>query len=275
LAQIGDLWDPDLSESVEQRMMSFWLTYSDGSIVRGDLYSDNVTIAGFTADPQTFGSVTSYSFHNNEYHADGLLGLAFPPISTWHDSPPLFESLVKQNRLINPTFSLKLSSTGAEMYVGGANSMLYKGNIAYTPVTVRGLWQVSMDDVRVNGDIIFKNIPAIFDSGALYIYGDWQRVSELYRPLGGILEERRDFGYYSLPCDSFPTLSLTFGGMPFTIPIEALRLKPIEEGSPNCLSALVAQRSRTAHWNVGLAFLQGVYSVFDYGTEQVGFANLA
>jgi len=268
-----DLWDPNLSESVKDEMTSFRLSYSDGSIVEGYLYSDNVTIAEFTADPQTFGSVTSYSSNNNQWHADGLLGLAFPFIAKFPHSP-LFESLDKQNRLINTRFSLKLSSTGAEMYVGGANSMLYNGEIAYTPVTHPGFWQVSMDDVRVNGNIILENIPAIFDTGSNYIFGDWERVSELYRSLGGSLEEYKGFGYYSLPCDSFPTLSLTFGGKTFTISTEALRLQPIK-GVPNCFSAIIAQRSRTAYWNVGTTFLQGVYSLFEYDTSRVGFANLA
>jgi hypothetical protein len=39
-------------------------------------------------------------------------------------------------------------------------------------------------------------VPAIFDTGANYIVGDWERVSELYRRLGGTLVERAGFGYY-------------------------------------------------------------------------------
>jgi hypothetical protein len=42
------LWDPISSETIENSGQSFELTYGDGTVTRGDLYIDNVTIAGFT-----------------------------------------------------------------------------------------------------------------------------------------------------------------------------------------------------------------------------------
>jgi len=169
------------------------------------------------------------------------------------------------------------------MYVGGANGMLYNGAITYTPVTHPGLWQVSMDDLRVNDEKILVNTPVIFDTGSGFIFGDWERVSALYGRLGGTLKIQKGFGYYHLPCNSFPTLgvSLTFGGRSFQIPPEDLKLQPVAEGSLNCFSAIVALPSHqaVAHWIIGMTFLKGVYSVFDYGLytgpPKVGFAVLA
>jgi len=133
-----------------------------------------------------------------------------------------------------------------------------------------------MDDVRVRGDIILRNVPAIFDTGANHIYGDWDQVCELYKHLGGLFDRELDgFGYFCLPCDSFPILSFTFGGRSFEIPPGALRLGRIAHGSPYCTSAIVAETSDVAYWNIGTTFLQGVYSVFDYSTKQVGLAKLA
>jgi len=130
-----------------------------------------------------------------------------------------------------------------------------------------------MDEVRVNGNIILKNVPAMLDTGANFIYGDSNQVSELYKHIGGTLMEDEDFGLYHLPCGSFPTMSLTFGGRSFEIPLE---VGPVDEGSTDCLSAIVAaQHSPDEPWIVGMPFLQGVYSVFDYDTAQVGFADLA
>jgi len=272
------LWDPYSSDSSKYEGQSFEIGYGDGTTVKGNRYTDIVTIGGFTADPQTFGSTTSYTstIPYNGY-TDGLLGLAFPSISKF-GADTLFESLVRQNKLTNPTFSLKLSesSSGAEMYVGGANRMLYKGGITYTRVTDPGFWKVSMDDFRVNGDKVFENIPAVFDTGASYIFGDWERVSEFYKRFDGTLDERKGFGYYSIRCDSFPTVSFTFGGKTFEIHPEALKLNPVGEGSPDCFGAIVAYRlDRVEFWTIGMPFLQGVYSVFDYGMPQVGFADLA
>jgi hypothetical protein len=53
-----------------------------------------------------------------------------------------------------------------------------------------------MDNLRVNGVTILENVPAIFDTGANYIFGDWERVAELYGPLGGTLQEHNGLGYY-------------------------------------------------------------------------------
>jgi hypothetical protein len=54
-----------------------------------------------------------------------------------------------------------------------------------------------MDDVRVDGNKILENVPTIFDTGATYIFGDWNRVSELYGRVGGsTLIKHQGFGYY-------------------------------------------------------------------------------
>jgi len=134
-----------------------------------------------------------------------------------------------------------------------------------------------MDDVRVDGKRILENVPVIFDTGANYIYGDRNRVAELYKRLDGTLYEHKGFGFYYLPCDSFPTLSLTFGGRSFEILPEVLNSGPIVPGSLNCFGNIVTEGSPIEYWTIGILFLQGVYSVFDFSTnsEQVGFAELA
>jgi hypothetical protein len=73
--------------------------------------------------------------------------------------------------------------------------------------TMQGLWQVSMDDLRFDGDKILFNIPVVLDTGANLIYGDWDVVKDLYEPLGGISKEIGGFDYYyresllrSVPC---------------------------------------------------------------------------
>jgi hypothetical protein len=43
-----DLWDPHSSESAQKWDQPFLLEYADGTVVTGDLHTDNVTIAGFT-----------------------------------------------------------------------------------------------------------------------------------------------------------------------------------------------------------------------------------
>jgi len=51
------------------------------------------------------------------------------------------------------------------------------------------------------------------------------------------------FGFYYLPCSSFPKLKLgfTFGGRSFEIPPNVFMLGPIEDNSPYCLGSIVAE----------------------------------
>jgi cathepsin D len=74
-------------------------------------------------------------------YVDGLLGLAFPAALRF-GVEPLFGLLIRQNSEMIRTFSLKLTPSGAELYVGGANSELYKGDIAYARVTTPVSWMV-------------------------------------------------------------------------------------------------------------------------------------
>jgi len=136
-----------------------------------------------------------------------------------------------------------------------------------------------MDNLHVNGVAVLENVPVIFDTNSEYIFGDWNRVAELYKPLRAKVSMSTDgeFGYYYLPCEAFRTLrlGLTFGGRTFEISPGALNIGRIQEYSPYCFSAVIAQRSHTEFWNVGMTFLKDVYSVFNYKTGQVGFADLA
>lgn len=64
------------------------------------------------------------------------MGMAFQSLSSYGASP-VFQTLVSEGQVPEPVFSFKLSSSGAELYIGGANSELYTGNFTYTPVTQR------------------------------------------------------------------------------------------------------------------------------------------
>jgi len=276
-----DLWDPNLSQSAKKKDQRFELKYGDGIEVKGDGYTDNVTIAGLTADPQTFGSITVFGSQQlmNGFYTDGLLGLALPRTSDFRGNPPIV-SLYLQDKITSLTFSLKLASPGPEMRIGGVNSMLYKGDIVYIPVTkpLSGIWRVSMDNIRVNGNPVLSKISAVMDTGSNYIYGNWDQVAELYGSIGGKLAIYKDHGFYYLRCDSFPTISVgfTFGGKTFEIPPDVFNNGPANPGSPYCRGVIVGKRSYP-FWLIGHPFLKTVYSVFDYSglVAQVGFAELA
>jgi len=60
--------------------------------------------------------------------------MAFQNISA-SNSTPFFENLIAQGSLPNNVFAFYLAEEGSELYLGGINNKLYKGNITYVPVT--------------------------------------------------------------------------------------------------------------------------------------------
>ena len=60
--------------------------------------------------------------------------MAFQSISAYGASP-VFQTFVSEGQVTDAVFSFKLSSSGAELYIGGSNSALYSGRFTHTPVT--------------------------------------------------------------------------------------------------------------------------------------------
>ena len=68
------------------------------------------------------------------FAADGLLGLAFQPLSAYK-APSTFQSLVTQGKLPEPVFGLYMTlSNNSELFIGGVNEDHYSGSITYVPV---------------------------------------------------------------------------------------------------------------------------------------------
>jgi len=266
-------WDPASSRTAGAKGLTFELEFSDGAAVSGDQYIDNVTIAGLSADVQTIGAATSYSTNiNMGFPPDGMLGLAFQSMSSYPASS-LFESLVHEGKVTEPVFSIKLTSDGGELYLGGTNRNLYRGEIIYTPVIEAAHWLVNIHQIQSDHRTILTDIAAIIDTGAAMIIGDPSQVDNLHSLLGGKWIGR---GYYSFPCNNFPTISFYFGGdRSFQIPASMLNQGPTEKDSSDCLSGISGRsKLENGQWSLGSVFLKSVYTVFDVGNRQVGIADL-
>lgn len=133
-------------------LKTFTLHYGDGSQVHGLEYSDDVTIAGITvsevclcffrsltffqAHNQTIGAALAYSsgFAHQRFEPDGLVGMAFPAISDYHTNP-VFQTLMEQNQTDEGVFAFKLGHQDSELYLGGVNKALFKGDFSWMPVS--------------------------------------------------------------------------------------------------------------------------------------------
>lgn len=83
--QVGHaIYDPAASSTSQLLNGSRWsITYGDGSMARGTVYTDRVVVGGVTATSQAVEAATSMSSDfNKDLETDGLLGLSFSSINT-------------------------------------------------------------------------------------------------------------------------------------------------------------------------------------------------
>ncbi|KAI0064447.1 acid protease [Artomyces pyxidatus] len=257
---------------------TFQLQYGDGSTVSGEQYTDTVSIAGLTATSQTLGAASTYStgFQSSQFPADGLMGMAFQSISDYNASP-LFQSLISQNQVDDASFGFYFAESGAELYLGGTDSSLYSGDFTYVPVTQQGYWQTTFDGFSVNGNSVVSSTAAIIDTGTTQIVGDTTGIAAIYAAIpGAVSAPQYGQGIYTVPCDVSTPTSITFGGQSFDINPSTIAIGTVSDGSSTCIGGFAADDSLSGQfWIVGDVFLQNVYTQFDVGNNQVGFASLA
>ncbi|KIJ64704.1 hypothetical protein HYDPIDRAFT_89851 [Hydnomerulius pinastri MD-312] len=269
------IYDPSKSSTSKDVGKTFSVHYGDGSSVDGEQYSDTVSIAGLKATKQTLGAATQYStgFASNRFPPDGLMGMGFQSISEYH-ADPVFQSLVAQGQTKAPVFAFKLAYTGAELFVGGVNPKMYKGDFTYAKVTREGYWEVAMDAVIGNGKKVLAHIDSIIDTGTTLIVVPKADAAAFYKAVGAQdASATVGDGYYSFPCDAVPKVSLSFGGKAFPISEETLNLGRVSGNT--CVGGIVGADMGAGFWIVGDIFLRNVYTVFDVASSRVGFAELA
>ncbi|KAI6151261.1 aspartic peptidase domain-containing protein [Pisolithus tinctorius] len=267
------LYNPNTSSTAASLGQTFMLSYGDGSSVQGEQYTDTVVIAGYTATNQTFGAATQYSsnLQSPTFPADGLMGMGFKSLSIY-GANPVIQTLIDNNVISDPVFSVKLASSGSELRLGGINSDLYSGSLTYTPVTQQGFWQFDGDAISANGNATLSSFTAIIDTGTTLILGDLDTIGPFYASLNAT---DLGNGFYTLDCDSMPSISITIGGTTFSLSSTTFNLGTYPTGSSQCVGAFTATGSLGNTLILGDAFLRNVYTVFDMGQSRIGFADLA
>ncbi|KAG0269040.1 hypothetical protein DFQ27_004972 [Actinomortierella ambigua] len=267
---------PQNSTSAVKLDQPFEITFDDDSKVQGAAYLETVTIGDFKAENQAIGVATQYSttMAPDQFPADGLLGLAFESLSTLKASP-LVKTLFSQGQLDEQVFSLKLASYDSELFLGGANRGLFTGEITYTPVVNATYWTVTLDSIDVNQKSVFSDRKAIIDSGSSLIVLSPSDAKAFFGNIPGARPSSvAGEGFYAYPCNSPPTVSLTFNGRSFDITPDNLNLGVEYAGGDYCVAGIRGGKSDEEAILVGAPFMMSVYTVFDFGNEQVGFASL-
>ncbi|KAF9224584.1 acid protease [Gyrodon lividus] len=268
-----DLYDPLLSLTSANSKKPFSIEYGNSDSAYGQQYTDNVTIVGLEAIDQTLGVAWHYSrgLQFEEFFPDGLLGMGFQAISVYNESP-VFQTLVTQDETDEPVFAFSFAASHPELYIGGTNPDMYIGDFSWAPVIQHGFWEVNIDNVMSNGQVLLTNVAGIIDTGTYLIHGGPSDVANFYQTISATVMHIDD-DFYAFPCDAVPSVSFTFGGTSFPISAETFNLGTNPFDPSTCVGAIIAGKNKS--WIIGSIFLSSVYTAFDLSNARVGFATLA
>lgn len=125
-----NIYNPHTSNSAKQAEGLSWnISYGDGSSASGNVFTDNVTVAGITIPNQSVEAAEklSESFLQDGGN-DGLLGLAWPSINTVSPNTvktPV-ENMIDQKLIAEPLFTVKLGhETQPSFYSFGESDGLF------------------------------------------------------------------------------------------------------------------------------------------------------
>ncbi|CAE7092050.1 unnamed protein product [Rhizoctonia solani] len=272
-----DKYTSSESSTSSKKNGTFRISYADGTAVSGPIYSDTVTVAGLSAVGQYFSPVTRESSSFSSDPSDGIMGLAFSSISSI-GAPTFIENLYSQGKISAPTFGLRLASSGSELYLGGADTSKYTGNITWALLTSKTYW-LTTGSSSIGGVIGYYGA-MIIDSGTTLIVGSTSSVKDWWAKVPGSkscsIFVCGALGYHTYPCSSPPSVGFTFSGREFLVSPTDFNLGTTDESGTTCVGAIMGMRGIPDNtWVVGDTFMKSVYTIFDEANARVGFATPA
>ncbi|KFP62570.1 Pepsin A, partial [Cariama cristata] len=140
-------FNPSDSSTFVSTNDSVEITYGTGSMT-GILGYDTVSVAGLDVTNQIFGlSETEPGDFFYYTPFDGILGLAFPSISS-SGATPVFDNMMSEGLVAKDLFSVYLSKNeqSGSFVLFGAIDPLYSANgITWIPLSAETYWQITMD----------------------------------------------------------------------------------------------------------------------------------
>ncbi|KAF8629088.1 hypothetical protein AX15_003580 [Amanita polypyramis BW_CC] len=284
-------FNPSGSSTFTNSSTTFQIAYGSGRAA-GTLGTDVVQMAGFSVSNQVFAVCDQVSSGLLTSPVSGLLGLGFDTIASSR-ATPFWQTLVSQGAWDEPVMAFHLTrfgnasssqtlEPGGSFTMGFTNSSLYTGNIEYIDLPVAGsYWILPLGSLTVQGTSV--SLPsgsasyAAIDTGTTLVGGPSNIISQMYAQIPGSQPGSGSYeGYYTYPCNTDVTVSVSFGnGSSWSISPEDFLLTKLSRST--CLGSFfeLSTGSSAPNWIFGDTFLKNVYSAFRYSPPAVGFAQLS
>ncbi|XP_005989294.1 pepsin A-like [Latimeria chalumnae] len=268
------VFNPQKSSTFQNAHQSVSIQYGTGSM-NGILGYDTVQVASIVDRHQIFGLSESEPGTFFTYAKfEGILGLAYPSISS-SGATPVFDNMMKNGLVSEDVFSFYLSpheQSGSVVTFGGIDPSYYTGGISWIPVSQQTYWQITMDSVTINGQVVACNggCQAIVDTGTSLLAGPYNDISNIQRSIGATSD---NYGTYNVNCNNLnnmPDVVFTINGVQFTLPPSAYILQS-QYFCSSGFSGMAANGGPA--WILGDVFIRQYYAIFDRGNNRVGLAK--
>ncbi|XP_032872413.1 cathepsin E-like [Amblyraja radiata] len=271
-------FSPSSSSTYRSNNERVAIQYGTGSMT-GILGYDTLRVSDITIRGQELGlSLTEPGGFFNSVKFDGILGMGYQSLSA-EGATTVLHNMISQQVISEPLFSVYLTrsavdgESGSEIIFGGVDPSHYQGSINWVPVTHQAYWQIEIQRVTVNGQVVAcsEGCPAIIDTGTSLLVGPTNAITNIQQAVGAT---PGSYGQYSINCNdlsSMPDVVFTINGYDFTLPATAYALKSTYYNQVSCMSGFGDTGSNL--WILGDVFIGEYYSIFDRGNNRVGLAK--
>ncbi|XP_005989295.1 pepsin A-like [Latimeria chalumnae] len=267
------VFNPQKSSTFRFTRQSVQIQYGTGSMT-GFLGYDTVRIGSIVDTNQIFGlskTEPGSFFYYSPF--EGILGLAYPSISASR-ATPVFDNMMQEGLVSQDLFSFYLSKNGQAGSVvtfGGYDSSYYNGQIYWIPLSQETYWQITMDSITINGQVVACNggCQAIVDTGTSLLTGPYNDISNIQRSIGAT---SNSYGQNEINCNNInnmPTVYFEINGIQFPLPPSAY----VRRNQYSCSSGFSGMAMNgVPQWILGDVFIREYYSIFDRANNRVGLA---
>jgi hypothetical protein len=222
-------------------------------------------------DQQTFGQATEMGVQARQ-PLDGILGMAFPTLSTEHTNP-LFLNLINNGAVKNPFFTVWLTMVKPTP-MGEKGGQFTFGDYDHEHCAVEGQWvklssatwwEFNMDSITVDGKK-FPGGSAISDTGTSFLIGPSSTIDGIAEKYGATNQG----GLWKIDCDAqLEDLVLTINGTDYAIRSKNMI---VDFGAPTgCALAMQGAFLGEPQWILGDTFIREYCNVYDMTQKRVGF----
>jgi saccharopepsin len=251
---------------------TYYQVQYNGGLVTGFVSVDTIGFGGLTVPNVKImeaSNTTGFPGYADSPY-DGIFGLGLD-VDGPYKLPNPVQQLAAEGKLDKPQFAFYLGDKASpELSIGGVNPARFTGEINYVPAS-SWPWWIELDGVKVGNTVISPDrIDAMVDSGSSGFLVPPTQLVAIAKAVGAVQTPEGD---YTVDCEApGPNVSFTLGGKQYAIE----KAQYVYKGSDGeCY--LDMQDSGDEYWMIGSAFMQKVYTVFDFGINntdpRIGFAQ--